>query len=105
MMNVPRRRLLATPLKMYIVTASSDDTNDAQGTLIYASDSANASTEVIVCAVDVHYTCEFLVPVDGSITMAKPLPEDPDSKEETDQQMVVVEARWPPLKPPAARRA
>jgi len=104
-MNVPRRRLLSTPVKMYVCAASTEDTLVQQGTLVYAMDSANGTTEAVQAFVLCHYTCEFMVPTDSSLTLTKPLREDDDSKEATDQSMVVVEVLRPPLKPPAARRA
>jgi len=105
MMNVPRRRLLSTPVKMYACTANTEDILVQQGTLIYAMDTTNAANQAEEAFVLCFYTCEFLVPTDSSLTLAKPLRGDDDSKEDTDQALVVVKTEWPPLKPPAARRA
>jgi len=104
-MNIPRRRLLSTPVKMYVCAASTEDTLVQQGTLVYALDTVNVATDALQTFVDVHYVCEFFAPTDSSLTLYKPIRDADDSKEETDHSLVVVEDWRPPLKPPAARRA
>lgn len=104
-MIVPRKRLLSTPVKMYVCAASTEDVFVQQGTFIYALDTANTANEALTVLVDFRYVCEFFVPTTSALTVFKPIKtSDEDSKEDSDQ-LVVVEARRPPLKPPAARRA
>jgi hypothetical protein len=93
-MNVSRRRLLSTPVKMYVCAASSEDALVQQGTLVYALDTANSASQFVVMFADVHYTCEFFVPTDSSLTLVKPQRVDDDSKE--DDQLVM--CALPPLR-------